>query len=918
MFKKGKCFLVCTLVALLVANGTAYAYVESNTTTLKIRKESKVTNQSDSSINATVKPYIFNKEEHSYSKFKQESYSETLISETPDSLGNRIGEFLLSSIPINEEKKVDIETIVEVSEVDFELDPESINSNPTYDSKLDIYLQPSYFVESDNLSIIAKANEIKNKIPEDNRNNPYYQIQAVYAFVQTNLHYTLEDGYCSIGAKKALEYLAGDCTEYSTLMVALLRAIGVPARTICGYSLSTDKLSETVEGYITDEDGYYTKHTWVEVWINGYGWVPCDPTISGEESTYNVGEDTIVAHEPLATPDYAYFGRLTHVYVAEQIDGFEITDTVSVTNNPTTFDNNYYAKIILKSLDSIEIVENLNYSETPITLTAEGVSGEIRESIPNIDITWSSSDDQIATVNNGVVTFTGKNGEVSITAEYKGVKDTVSTTVENVGLESISIGAITYSDKPIDLEITCHYSDGSTKKISEGVTWTSSNTSVADITAENKLLFTNIEGSIELEANYNGLSDKITINAQIQEIRVSRTVINFNGLNNMELKITKVINGVGVDITDKVNMVSNNTNVVMIDENNNLLFKNDGTAIITITYSGYTRIVNVVVCKKTEEEIEEIIQELDESVSDIQDEIDELEEIEELDRKVKIKKYELKEIIHKIEIMKNIEVKDKKLKELKIIKEKIDRIEDEINELKDNRYIKYIEIEGDFEYSEDDVDLDLKVYYLDGSRKTINRGADWRSENKERATVDKYGRVSFTGEEGWVTIVAKYGGKRDKIKTKVEFEEEESKGKRYSAKEWQRICEPINYPKRFLQPGEKIIVAETTESEESKKGYTNIKDVNIKNIEIIGKLDPGLMYNAFNIDINYKDGSKKTVGINEVKWTSSNKKVATITKDGVIVFTGKAGHLKITAQYKGHKQTIEDDIHSFDYYFKQD
>lgn len=611
------------------------------------------------------------------------------------------------------------------------------------------------------------------------------------------------------------------------------------------------------------------------------------------------------SNDTVATVDnngiVTFTGKSGGVTITAEYNGF--TDLISVAMDYTL-------------LESIKINEELKYSTEPIELSLKLFYSDGTNRIIKEGVIWKSNNEDVAVINNGSLTFTGNNGIVKITAEFVGISASKEIVVNNPVIERISIGEITYSYKPINLEITCHYSDGSTKKISEGVAWTSSNSSVAAITPDNKLVFTSVDGSIEIEANYNGLSDKITINAQIQEIKVSESEINYNGLDNTELKITKVINGIEVDITKEVKMVTNNTNVVMIDENNNLIFKNEGTAIITITYNDYTRTVNVVVDKKTKEEVDEEIEELDEIVKDIQEGLDELEEIDELEKEAKEKQNQLKEIIYKIESMKQIKVTDEKIKELEKVKESINKLEEEINELNDNMYIKYIEIEGDFEYSEDDVDLDLKVYYLDGSRKTINRGAEWRSENKERATVDKYGRVSFTGEEGWVAIVAKYDGKRDKIKTKVEFEEEESTGKRYSAKEWERICEPINYPTRILQPGELIITSEQIESEESKKEYTNIKDINIKNIEIVGKLDPRLMYNAFNVDINYKNGSKKTIGINEVKWTSSNTKIATITEEGVIVFTGKAGHLKIIAEYKGHKHIIEDDIHSFDYYFK--
>ena len=54
----------------------------------------------------------------------------------------------------------------------------------------------------------------------------------------------------------------GDCTEHTTLFVALARAAGVPARPVAGLLLVDGRL-------------YY--HDWAEVYLNG--WVAVDPTL---------------------------------------------------------------------------------------------------------------------------------------------------------------------------------------------------------------------------------------------------------------------------------------------------------------------------------------------------------------------------------------------------------------------------------------------------------------------------------------------------------------------------------------------------------------------------------------------------------------------------------------------------------------
>jgi hypothetical protein len=71
----------------------------------------------------------------------------------------------------------------------------------------------------------------------------------------------LDRGYAP--AIATLESRAGDCTEHSVLLSALLRARGLPTR--------------LVDGVIVDgtKAGY---HEWVEVYLEGEGFVPADPT----------------------------------------------------------------------------------------------------------------------------------------------------------------------------------------------------------------------------------------------------------------------------------------------------------------------------------------------------------------------------------------------------------------------------------------------------------------------------------------------------------------------------------------------------------------------------------------------------------------------------------------------------------------
>ena len=92
----------------------------------------------------------------------------------------------------------------------------------------------------------------------------------------------LDRGYAP--AVATLESKAGDCTEHSVLLSALLRARGFPTRII--------------DGVIIDgvHAGY---HEWVEVYLDGVGYVPTDPTFG----QFPAGPERLKLAEGSTLPD---------------------------------------------------------------------------------------------------------------------------------------------------------------------------------------------------------------------------------------------------------------------------------------------------------------------------------------------------------------------------------------------------------------------------------------------------------------------------------------------------------------------------------------------------------------------------------------------------------------------------------------
>ena len=79
----------------------------------------------------------------------------------------------------------------------------------------------------------------------------------------------------------------GYCTHFATACTVLLRAAGIPAQYVTGYMVETELGRPTV---VTEKHA----HAWVEVFINGVGWVVLEPTPGGGQtgSTYVPPEQT--------------------------------------------------------------------------------------------------------------------------------------------------------------------------------------------------------------------------------------------------------------------------------------------------------------------------------------------------------------------------------------------------------------------------------------------------------------------------------------------------------------------------------------------------------------------------------------------------------------------------------------------------
>lgn len=132
---------------------------------------------------------------------------------------------------------------------------------------VEAFLQPSPLIESDDPAIVEQARQIV-----EGAGDSWEAARRVAQWVHDHIAYKIAD---SPSARLALQTRQGDCGPHSTLTVAMLRAVGVPARLVGGLC------------YSPSFGGSWGQHAWVEVYQGPKsGWVPMDPT-TGEYDHIN-------------------------------------------------------------------------------------------------------------------------------------------------------------------------------------------------------------------------------------------------------------------------------------------------------------------------------------------------------------------------------------------------------------------------------------------------------------------------------------------------------------------------------------------------------------------------------------------------------------------------------------------------------
>ena len=189
-----------------------------------------------------------------------------------DEYGNQYAEFDLSNHPAGSTITVEILYEVSVNEIVYDLS--------TCKGELpDEFTQPELHIESANLQITSLANELSK-----GKKTACDQVRAFYNYAGDALTYSYN--HEAWGAQATFGLMGADCTEYASLVIALCRAKGIPARYFEGLLYLGNQNGDK------NEEIAQTEHAWLDAYLPGNGWVAMDPTL-GRWSIYR---ETYFAH----------------------------------------------------------------------------------------------------------------------------------------------------------------------------------------------------------------------------------------------------------------------------------------------------------------------------------------------------------------------------------------------------------------------------------------------------------------------------------------------------------------------------------------------------------------------------------------------------------------------------------------------
>lgn len=151
---------------------------------------------------------------------------------------------------------------------------------PLTPSEIADYLSPSSRVPaSEELAAIAEP--LRPSTPGD----AFEAVRMLSKFVHDEFAYTRNVTTVATTVADVLSHRTGVCQDFAHVLIGLCRSIGVPARYVSGYTVSTGSGDGDGQSPIADTEA---SHAWAEAYTPMHGWRGFDPTNNLVASTAHI------------------------------------------------------------------------------------------------------------------------------------------------------------------------------------------------------------------------------------------------------------------------------------------------------------------------------------------------------------------------------------------------------------------------------------------------------------------------------------------------------------------------------------------------------------------------------------------------------------------------------------------------------
>jgi hypothetical protein len=176
----------------------------------------------------------------------------------------------------------------------FDIKPEDIKN---YDRNSAIYKE--YTAERLPQITFSKSVTDLAKQIAGNETNPYLQVKKLYYWINDNIPWAsaLEYSIMPCIPEYVIENKKGDCGMQSLLLISMARSLGIPAKWQSGWYLLPEEIN---------------LHDWVEIYYEGVGWVPVDPSFK------------LIDHENIKVKEYYMHGLDSYRLIVNDDYGREL------------------------------------------------------------------------------------------------------------------------------------------------------------------------------------------------------------------------------------------------------------------------------------------------------------------------------------------------------------------------------------------------------------------------------------------------------------------------------------------------------------------------------------------------------------------------------------------------------------------